>query len=81
MTATRIYLVDERGASVRLVEASSAAQAIRHVVRHKFTAHAATPKAVATLMARGIVLEQATDNEIEANAATTKQQTTHTHTY
>ncbi len=62
---TRIYLVsgfgeDEMGAEKRLVEAGSAAQAIRHVVKQKYTAKAATTREVAELMTKKVSVEKAT---------------------
>lgn len=55
---TRIYVVihdDEK----RLVEATSAAQAIRHCVRPRYNARAASPKDVATMLASGARVERA----------------------
>jgi hypothetical protein len=89
MTATRIYKVTEtvetvltRGAQfkVHLVDASSAAQAIRYCARNAYTAKAATPKDIAELMKAGYSVASAIEPEIEANVATTKQQTHTTHT-
>ncbi len=63
MADTRIYLVVEKGAgaSKRLVEATSAAQAIRHCARNVYEAQAAAPKDVAALMGSGVTIEQATE--------------------
>lgn len=68
---TRIYKVmvlktPERSAqTTRLVEATSAAQAIRHVAVSEYAAHVATTKDVAACMQAGILVE-------EANAPTAK---------
>lgn len=58
MSTTRIYVVihgDER----RLIEATSASQAIRHCVEPRYIARPATPKDVAQLTKYGITVEQA----------------------
>ena len=55
---TRIYVVlcgDEK----RLVEASSAAQAIRHCVKDRYTAKVANTKELAQAMKEGLQVEQA----------------------
>ncbi len=64
---TRIYLVEhaaeasvEPGHTKHLVEAGSSAQAIRHVVRKKYSAKVPTTKDVAQLMATGHAVETAT---------------------
>lgn len=61
MAETRIYVVIEGGAEAgkRLVEATSAAQAIRHCARNVYTAQAATPKDIAALMSSDVKIEQA----------------------
>lgn len=66
MSTTRIYVVIN-GEERRLVEAGSAAQAIRHCVRHRYNAKVATPKEVASFMAAGFSIEHA--SEMEANGA------------
>lgn len=58
---TRIYVV-VHGEERRLVEATSAAQAIRHCVRNKYSAKAATPKEIALLMGHGLTVEKAADD-------------------
>lgn len=62
---TRIYVVGTIGEQVhgeaRLVEATSASQAIRHVVKDKFEAGVADTKTVARLMADGTSVEVATE--------------------
>lgn len=71
---TRIYIVlhgDER----RLVEAGSAAQAIRHCVRNVYSAKAATPKDIAALMLDGRRVERASDDELPKRNANAEQQT------
>lgn len=60
MAITRIYVVlngDER----RLVEATSAAQAIRHCVANKYSAKPATPKEIAQFMRDGLTVEKANE--------------------
>lgn len=61
---TRIYKVVSTNAepgceSARLVEATSAAQAIRHVVASEYSASVATTKEVAAAMNSGIKVEAA----------------------
>lgn len=58
---TRIYVVIHESEK-RLVEASSAAQAIRHCVANKYVARPATPKDIAHEMSNGVVVahQQAT---------------------
>lgn len=62
MSVTRIYAVSEKQKPDRLVEAGSAAQAIRHCVRQQFEAEAATPKDIAALMGAGIKVEKASED-------------------
>ncbi len=69
---TRIYKVQgldttEMGGACHLVEATSAAQAVRHVVRGKLTAKVATTKEVATLMGQKIPIENAAQTETASN--------------
>lgn len=73
MADTRIYLITERGTKgeARLVEATSAAQAVRHCAKNIYTAQAATPKEVATLMGSGITIETATEHATTTHTATT----------
>jgi hypothetical protein len=56
---TRIYVVKDHAQKHRLVEASSAAQAISHVVRGQYNAEVATTKQVAAAMADGLQVERA----------------------
>lgn len=67
MPETRIYVIIQKGTSdadgFRLVEATSAAQAIRHCARNVYTAQAATPKDIARLMGTGVTIENATDTQ------------------
>lgn len=58
---TRIYVVIN-GDEKRLVDAASAAQAIRHCVKNKYNAKAATPKDIAHFMSAGVSIEKATDD-------------------
>ncbi len=59
---TRIYVV-MTGEDRRLVEASSAAQAIRHCVRGVYTAKVAATKELAQMMAAGMKVEVASDSK------------------
>lgn len=71
MAETRIYVVTGNGAqtgSKRLVDAVSAAQAIRHCAKEIYTAQAASPKEIAALMSNGTQIEQA--NEATTNTPT-----------
>lgn len=77
---TRIYVVtcsDEN----RLVDAASSAQAIRHCVKNKYSAKAATPKDIAVHMSVGVKIEKASDDglipngDLSAHAQTTTQPT------
>lgn len=58
---TRIYVVIN-GEGHRLVDAASAAQAIRHCVKNKYATKAATPKDIAQYMSAGVVIEKAADD-------------------
>lgn len=66
---TRIYVVLQKGTSTtdghRLVEASSAAQAIRHCAKHVYEAKAATPKDIANFMSSGVAIEKASEAEFK----------------
>lgn len=57
MANDRIYVVTH-GDEQRMVEASTPAQAIRHVTRGAFTAKPAGARDVAYLMGRGVVVEK-----------------------
>lgn len=61
MSITRIYIV-LHGEERRLVEATSAAQAIRHCVKDVYRAKPATPKDVAANLAVGIIVEHASED-------------------
>jgi hypothetical protein len=73
MSESRIYEVQVKGSPVvRLVDAVSAAQALRHVAKQQFEVTLPTTKRVAYLMGKGIVPEDATRlpaDPIEANQA------------
>lgn len=62
MSETRIYVVETNipEGELRLVEAVSAAQAVRHCVKSVYRVKAATPKLLASAMSRGAKVEQAT---------------------
>lgn len=68
---TRIYVVTQRDKPNRLVEASSAAQAIRHCVRGEYSAKVPTNKELAAAMTHGLIIEKA--NEDEASNKLTKE--------
>jgi hypothetical protein len=70
MSQTRIYVVEQKDKPHRLIEATSAAQAIRHCARPEFTARAATPRDVATLMQPGQPLEKAFESNNGNNEQT-----------
>lgn len=59
MAATRIYYVAD-GHETRLIDATSAAAAIRHCAVRRYRYGVAKPKQIADLMASGIRVEQAT---------------------
>lgn len=68
---TRIYAILTKKAGdsqPRLVEATSAAQAIRYCAQNLYSAKPATPREVASYMQSGVVVESATEN-----SQTTKQ--------
>lgn len=77
MTETRIYVVlqkDNNTNTQRVVEASSAAQAIKHCVRGQFSAHVPNTKELADLIGQSsgknpLIVERA----IEAVQATSEQ--------
>lgn len=64
---TRIYVVIH-GEERRLIDAGSAAQAIRHCVKNKYQAKPAGPKEIATLLGSGMSVERASE---EASGKTT----------
>lgn len=60
MTETRIYVVTNKNDNGRrLVEAASAAQAIRHCVSSIYEANVATAKSIAQYMGDGLKIEKA----------------------
>ena len=56
---SRIYVV-MNGEQRRLVDATSAAQAVRYCVANVYKAKPATPKEIAALMSGGLLVERAT---------------------
>jgi hypothetical protein len=84
MSVTRIYVV-LNGEDRRLVDAASAAQAIRHCVKNKYSAKAATPKEIAQYMKSGLQVETASEEPNFPNPgpqavnAATEQQPSHTY--
>jgi len=72
MSVTRIYVVLIGNSVQRLVEAGSAAQAIRHCVRDQYSAKAAAPKEIAHYMAGGMRIEQASGDSETATATAIK---------
>lgn len=67
--ATRIYVVQMKGAKPKLVDASTAAQAIRHVAKGIITAKVATAKETAELMKSGASLESAGGDDEQVTEA------------
>jgi len=63
MPQTRIYVVIAQDKPHRLVEASSAAQAIRHCVSQEYAAKVAGTKDVAGLLAAGSTVEKANEQQ------------------
>lgn len=61
--ATRIYIVNMKGAKPKLVDASTAAQAVRHVAKGLITTKVASAKETAELMKQGVELEVAGQDE------------------
>jgi len=74
MIQTRIYLVTN-GDTRRLIEAGSAAQAIRHCVRNTYSAKAATPKEIANFMGAGYPVEHVSGDIDEKRIPAAMQQT------
>lgn len=74
---TRIYHVAVTNGQTgenRLVEATSAAQAVRYIARGIYTAKAATPKTLAGLMSAGVKVERAIETETNGIQAEVKQE-------
>lgn len=72
MTGSRIYIVrSTNGASQRLVEATSQAQAVRHCVSQDYEVYVATTKDVAKFMACGVLVETAGNGVVENPHVTT----------
>ncbi len=61
MAQTRIYVIVTKDKPHRLVEASSAAQAIRHCVAREYSAKVAGAKDVAGMLATGTAVEKANE--------------------
>lgn len=72
MAETRIYVVLQNGGTParRLVEATSAAQAVRHCAQEQYQAAAASPKDIANLMAEGVRLEKITHIQTDKQTTT-----------
>ena len=67
--ATRLYVITGPGTpSPRLIEASTPAQALRHVARDVFTVAVAGSLEVAQLMRSGVSVERAREEPIAAAA-------------
>lgn len=71
---TRIYVIMQKDKPNRLVDASSAAQAIRHCVSTEYSSRVATAKDVADMLAHGVVVEQA-KTETESKGTNAHEQT------
>lgn len=67
MSVTRLYVVQD-GDNERLIEATSAASAIRHAALDRYTANIAKPKTIADLMANGVRVEQAKPDQLTLGA-------------
>lgn len=67
MQATRIYQVHD-GESVRLIDAASAAAAIRHAAIGKYKASPASAREVANIMATGVKVETAAALKVAGEA-------------
>lgn len=74
---TRIYVVIN-GEEKRLVDAASAAQAIRHCVKNKYSAKAASPKEIAQFMKSGLQVETASDDSAPIQPQSANAQTQQT---
>ena len=63
MSITRIYVVKQKGSgdTQRLIDATSAAAAIRYCARNLYEAKAAGPRDIADLMAGGQRIERANE--------------------
>lgn len=67
---SRIYAVtDKLSGSARLIQAQSAAQAIKHVANDMFDVKAATAAVVANLMSKGTKVEAPSEEKAVAEAA------------
>ena len=62
---SRLYLVVDtaEGGAERIVDAANASQAIRHVVKGRFTTTPASARVVARLVAQGVKVEKANEPE------------------
>lgn len=70
---TRIYIVKKTGqelSDVRLVEATSQSQALRHVIGGSYVAEAVTPKELAGWMQQGTRVESAIEAQQTGRQAT-----------
>jgi len=67
MPSTRIYVVMQKGKAIRLVEATSAAQAIRYCAQQEYQAKVASAKDVAEASRSGIHVENATTVQSDNN--------------
>lgn len=64
MAATRLYRVyDGEACASRLVEATSAAAAVRHVATKRYRVDVAKPKDIADMMSGGVKVERAGEAE------------------
>lgn len=75
---TRIYVVASTkrlsDSGVRLVEASSQSQAVRHVAQDEYDVRVATPKDVGQLMSLGVKIESANPPKADADEAPQQEQ-------
>ncbi len=63
MALQRVYVIREGGKNSRLVSAGTPAQAIRHVVKEKFTAGVASQSDLIELISGGIKVENAAQED------------------
>ena len=66
MAKTRIYQVRKADGVTRLIEATSASQAVRHCAAAEYTAKVANSTDVASAMGAGAKVEKATAEQVEA---------------
>lgn len=68
--ATRIYLVTSNQGAMKLVEATTPSQALRHVAKAHFDVKIAPQKSIVTMMKAGFEVEVATAQEEQLDLKT-----------